>query len=273
MLFDLGTGKKKRVIQVIYGMLALLFLVGFVGFGIGGEIGSGGIADIFTDDSGDIEETQFSEDADEIEQQLESQPRNQELLVQLISTRYSAGNALVQTDEETGLPVVTEEAEQQYEQAADAWDRYTALNPQPLSTSAATFAVQTFTVLAQNASSETDADTNWAAAADAQDLLVKRRPTVGNFSNLAFYSYASLNFKRGDEAAERAAALAANPGARKRIERQLASFRQQAKAYEAQRQAQEQQENQGGGSGAPDVPENPLGDVGGGGALSPTPTP
>ena len=81
MLFDLGTGKKKRVIQVIYGMLALLFLVGFVGFGIGGEIGSGGIADIFTGDSDDIEETQFSEDADEIEQQLEDQPRNQELLV------------------------------------------------------------------------------------------------------------------------------------------------------------------------------------------------
>ena len=73
-------------------------------------------------------------------------------------------------------------------------------------------------MLAQNASSETEADTNWAAAADAQDLLVKRRPTVGNFSNLAFYSYASLDFERGDKAAKRAAALAANPGARKRIE-------------------------------------------------------
>lgn len=273
MLFDLGTGKKKRVIQVIYGLLALLFLVGFVGFGIGGEIGQGGIADIFTDDSGDIEQTQFSEDADELEQQVKKQPRNQELLVELISLRYSAGNALLQTDEETGVPLVTEEAEQEYEQAADAWDRYLALNPQPVSTSATTFAVQTFTVLAQNASSEADADTNWAAAADAQDLLVKRRPTVGNFSNLAFYSYASLDFERGDRAAERAAALAANPGARKRIERQLANYRKQAKAYEAQRQAQEQQENQGGEGDAPAVPENPLGDLGGSGTLSPTPTP
>ena len=273
MLFDLGTGRKKRFIQVIYGMLALLFLVGFVGFGIGGEIGSGGIADIFTDNGDEVEETQFSEDADEIEKQLEDQPRNQELLVELISTRYSAGNALLQTDEETGLPVITEQAEQEYDKAADAWDRYLALNPQPVNTSATTFAVQTFTVLAQNASSETEADTNWAAAADAQDLLVKRRPTLGNFSNLAFYSYASLDFERGDRAAARAAALAANPGARKRIEKQLADYRKQAKAYEAQRRRQEQQENQGDDNGAPEVPENPLGDIGGGGALSPTPTP
>ena len=274
MLFDLGSGKKKRFIQFIYAGLALLFLVGFVGFGIGGEIGQGGIADIFTDDSGDIERSQFSEDADELEKQLEEQPRNKELLIQLISTRYSAGQALLQTDEETGLPVVPDEAEEEYEQAADAWERYLALNPQPVSSSAATFAVQAFSVLAQNASSETDADNNWAAAADAQDQLVKVRPTVGNFSNLAFYSYASLDFQRGDQAAKKAAELAANPGARKRIERQLASYRQQAKAYEAQRQQQEEQEQQQGGQdGAPEVPENPLGDLGGGGALSPTPTP
>jgi hypothetical protein len=273
MLFDIGSGRKKRVVQVIYAMLALLFLVGFVGFGIGGEIGQGGIADIFTDDSGDIERSQFSEDADEIQQQLEEQPRNKELLVQLISTRYSAGQALLQTDEETGLPIVPDEAEEEYEQAAEAWERYLALNPQPISSSAATFAVQSFTVLAQNASSETDADNNWAEAANAQEQLVKIRPSVGNFSNLAFYSYASLNFERGDKAAKRAAALAANPGARKRIERQLASYRQQAKAYETQRRQQEQQENQGGQDGAPEVPENPLGDLGSGGSLSPTPAP
>jgi hypothetical protein len=274
MLFDLGTGRKKRVVQVIYAMLALLFLVGFVGFGIGGEIGQGGIADIFTGGSDEIEETQFSEDADELEQQVNEQPRNKELLVELISLRYSAGNALTQTDEETGLPVVTEEAEQEYEKAADAWDRYVALNPQPINTSAATFAVQSFTVLAQNAGSEDEADASWAAAADAQQLLAKRRPTIGNFSNLAFYSYASLDFKRGDKAAARAADLAANPGARKRIERQLATYRQQAKAYEAQRQQQEQQEeNQGGNDGASEVPENPFGDVGAGGTLTPAPTP
>ena len=273
MLFDLGTGKKKRFIQVIYGLLALLFLVGFVGFGIGGEVGSGGIADIFTGNSSQIEETQFSEDADEIEKELEAQPRNEELLIELISTRYSAGNALLQTDSETGLPVITEQAEQEYEKAADAWDRYVALNPQQVNTSATTFAVQTFTVLAQNASSETEADTNWAAAAEAQDMLVKRRPTLGNFSNLAFYAYASLDFKRGDAAAERASALAANPGARKRIERQLANYRKQAKAYEAQRRQQEQQENQGDDNGAPEVPENPFSEVGGGSGLTPTPAP
>jgi hypothetical protein len=170
------------------------------------------------------------------------------------------------------VPVVTEEAEQEYEQAADAWDKYLALNPDPVSTSATTFAVQTFTILAQNASSTTEADTNWKAAADAQKLLVERRPTLGNLSNLAFYSYASLNFKQGDKAAERAAELAANPAARKTIERQLDSYRQQAKAFAAQRRREEQQ-NHGDDNGAPEVPENPLGDVGGGSGLTPTPAP
>ena len=274
MLFDLGSGRKKRVVQVIYGMLALLFFVGFVGFGVGGEIGSGGIADIFTGDSGDIEQSQFSEDADELEQQVQEQPRNKELLTQLISLRYSAGNALLTTDEATGLPVVSEDAEQEYEKAANAWDQYLALNPQPVDTGAATFAVKSFTVLAQNAGTDSnEADANWAAAADAQELLVKRRPTIGNYSNLAFYAYAALDFKRGDAASKKAAALAANPGAKKRIEQQLAAYREQAKAYAAQRRRQEQQEDQGNDTGAPDVPENPLGDVTGGNALTPTPTP
>lgn len=276
MLFDLGTGRKKRVVQAIYGLLALLFLVGFVGFGIGGEVGQGGIADIFTGGSDDIEETQFAEDGDELDKQLEADPRNEQLLVRLISTRYSAGNALMQTDEQTGIPQMTQEAEQQYEKAADAWDRYLELNPQRPSTSATTFAVSTFTVLAQNSTSETEADTNWKAAADAQELLVRTRSNVGTLSNLAFYSYAALDFKRGDRAAKQAEKLAANPAARKRISKQLDSYREQAKAYQAQRQAQEQQENQGqgDGDGAVDVPENPFGDVSSGGSgLSPTPTP
>ena len=273
MLFDLGTGKKKRFIQVIYGLLALLFLVGFVGFGIGGEVGQGGIADIFTGGSDDLEETQFSEDADEIEKKLESDPRNQALLEQLISTRFSAGNALSPVDPETGVPTVTEEAEQEYEQAAEAWERYLALNPDPVDTGAALFAVQSFSALAGNATTVTEAEANWEAAADAQQVLAQRRPTLGNFSNLAIYSYFSLDYERGDKAADRAAQLAANPAARKRIKRQLSSYRQQAKSFEAQQRREEQQENQGADNGAPDVPENPLDPSGGEGALTPPQAP
>jgi hypothetical protein len=273
MLFDLGSGRKKRVVQIVYAALALLFVIGFVGFGVGtSSNGGGGILDIFTGGSDSLQTSQFSKDADEIEKKLAAQPHNQDLLVQLISTRYSAGNALVTTDE-TGQPVITEEAQQQYEKAADAWDQYLATHPDPINTGAATFAVSALTTLAQSASTPLAADTNWKGAADAQELLVKRRQTVGNFSNLAFYSYASLDFKRGDEAAARAAALAANPAAAKRIKKQLAGFRKQAQAYKVARARQEQQQNQGNQNGAPEVPQNPLGDLGGSSGLTPTPTP
>jgi len=40
MLFDLR-GRKRTIVRFVYGGLALLFLVGFVGFGVGSDVGSG----------------------------------------------------------------------------------------------------------------------------------------------------------------------------------------------------------------------------------------
>jgi hypothetical protein len=271
MLFDIGSGRKKRVVQVIYGALALLFLVGFVGFGVGSEVGSGGIADIFTGNDGGDAQTQFADDADDIEKDLEDEPRNKSLLVELIGTRYSAGNALLEVDEETGIPQMTEDAEEQYEGVAEAWDRYLALKPGKPNTAAATYAVSTFQLLAQNAATENEADANWNAAADAQEILAKARPNVGTFSNLAFYSYAALDFKRGNAAAKRAASLANNDAARKRVTRQLTSYRKQAQAFQAQRETAENAGDQGGPG---NLPENPLSDIAGGAdALSPSAAP
>jgi hypothetical protein len=44
MLFDLQSGRRRRVIQVVFGALAVIFAVSFVFFGIGSEVG-GGFAD------------------------------------------------------------------------------------------------------------------------------------------------------------------------------------------------------------------------------------
>ena len=42
MLFDLQSGKRRRVVQVVFGVLALIFAISFVGFGIGSGAGSAG---------------------------------------------------------------------------------------------------------------------------------------------------------------------------------------------------------------------------------------
>ena len=44
MLFDLR-GKRKRAVQVVYASLAVIFLVGFVGFSIGSGNAPGGLLD------------------------------------------------------------------------------------------------------------------------------------------------------------------------------------------------------------------------------------
>ncbi len=44
MLFDLKSGKRRRVVQVVFGFLAFIFFISFVGFGIGSGV-SGGMFD------------------------------------------------------------------------------------------------------------------------------------------------------------------------------------------------------------------------------------
>jgi len=274
MLFDLGSGRKKTAIRIVYGFLALLFAVGFIGFGIGTDFGGGGLADIFSGGGSGEVDSQLSDDADDVQEQLDADPRNENLLLDLVRARYSAGNSLVQIDEETGQQQITEQAKEQYEGAVDAWDRYLKLNPAEPNASVASFAVSSFTVLAQAAQSATEASANFKAAADAQQILADARPSVGTLSNLAYYNYAALNFKEGDAAAKRAEAAAANEKAAKRVSEQLKTIRVQAKAFETQ---QETVENAGAtGSQGNEALENPLGDLSGDGTGSPgglTPAP
>ncbi|HXB63381.1 MAG TPA: hypothetical protein VNV42_00755 [Solirubrobacteraceae bacterium] len=52
MLFDLRARGRRRTVQIVYLGLALLFLVGFVGFGVGVGGGGGGIFNAFTENNG-----------------------------------------------------------------------------------------------------------------------------------------------------------------------------------------------------------------------------
>src|SRR5437588_1442194 len=52
MLFDLRGRGRRRTVQVIYIGLAVIFLLGFVGLGVGGGFGSSGIFSAFTGKEG-----------------------------------------------------------------------------------------------------------------------------------------------------------------------------------------------------------------------------
>ncbi|HXA54801.1 MAG TPA: hypothetical protein VNV37_08000, partial [Solirubrobacteraceae bacterium] len=52
MLFDLRARGRRRTVQIVYLGLALLFLLGFVGFGVGVGGGGGGLFNAFTENGG-----------------------------------------------------------------------------------------------------------------------------------------------------------------------------------------------------------------------------
>jgi hypothetical protein len=265
MLFDLR-GRRKRFIQVIYATLAVLMGGGLVFFGIGSDV-SGGLFNAFDEGSNPAGES-FSDEADEIEEKLVKDPQNENLHVALVRARYSAGNNLSELDPNTGAPVITPEAEQEYEKAADAWDRYLEVTEEP-SPNVATLAANAFYSLATVATTAEQQSVNFKSAAQAQKIVAEARPSAGTLSTLAFYSYAALDFKAGDKAAKQAVKAAPNKGQARSIKRELASIRKQAKAFQKQQKKAQQAQ---GATGAEGALQNPFGGFGGaGGGLTPAP--
>lgn len=267
MLFDLR-GKRKRFVQVVYATLALLMGGGLILFGIGSDA-PGGLSEIFGDGTNQAGQS-FSEDADKIDERLKTDPRNEALLKELVRRRVSAGNNSADIDPATGQPIPTAEAETEYEAAIDAWDRYLAVAKGEPDPNVAQLASTAYITLATTATTQSEAEVNLEGAAETLKIVAAARPSVGTYSNLAYYSYAGLDFRGGDAAARKAEAEAANEGQKKSVRKQLAQIRKQAKAFEKQ-QAQLAQQQAGQGE---EALENPLGGLSGaGGGLGATPTP
>jgi hypothetical protein len=264
MVFDLR-GRRKRVVQVVYAILALLMalsLLTVVGpFSLGDVFGGGG--------GGDASEVSL-ERAAEIEKKLAKDPQNEGLLLSLVRERIAAANNLVEFDETTGQPVPTAESAAQYEQAADAWARYLATDPAEPNPNTAQQAATALFTLAQSATSPAAAQANLKDAAEAQGIVARARPSLGTLSTYAIYSYFALEFEQGDRIAEQAVAEAPK-SQQKGARSQLATYRKQAKAFEKQvsssasggsaGQAEQQLSNPfgglsgaGGGLGAPATP-------------------
>jgi tetratricopeptide (TPR) repeat protein len=217
VLFDLSSPGRKNIIRVVYGVLALLFLIGFVGFGIGGELGGGGIVDSLTGGGGDGDTAeQFEQQIEDAEAALETNPADEKALANLTEYRYLSGQAQLDVDEATGAPILTEEARGEFEAAIDAWTRYLETDPAKPDVSAAGQVVQAYVLLG-----------NAEGAAEAQEILAEDNPSSGAYSTLAYYYYADFDFKRGDEAAQRAVEET-NENQKKAVEKQLDQLRESA---------------------------------------------
>lgn len=248
MIFDLKSGSRRRVVQVVFGFLAFIFFVSFVGFGVGSGV-TGGLFDalgIGGNNSGSA--PQYEQQIEDAQSAVDQNPGSGTAYADLIAAYYTSGSSGVSTDPQTGQRSISEGARSDLEHAAQAWADYTATKPEKPSVTAAASAVQVFFLLG-------DA----GGAAEAQAIVADSQRTAASYGQLALYLYANGKIKAGDAAAKKSVA-AADPSQREQTRKNLEQIRKQA--IKQQRQI-EQQAQQGAGAAGGQGLEDPFGALGG----------
>jgi hypothetical protein len=265
VLFDLS-GKRKNVVRVVYGFLALLFAGGFLLFGIGSESGIGGIGDLFgfgTSNTGN-DNPAFEDRINEAEEKLAADPNDESALRTLVEVHYQAGNDALEVDEETGSVTITDTAEQEYNETIAAWEDYLEVAKKP-DDGTASIANQAYGVLLQN-SEPASVPTLAKDAVGPAEIVAEATPGVGTYSTLAQYAYFAGDEELGDEAAKKAVAEA-DPSQKKQLQKQLDAT---AKAAADLIEQIEKQAKKGDGE---EAFSNPLEQGIGGGTLPGAPAP
>jgi tetratricopeptide (TPR) repeat protein len=252
MLFDLRSPGRRRVIKVVYAILAALLAVGLIGFGIGSDA-PGGLSEIFGGGGGADEG--FDEEREDAEKKAEEAPNDPRAQLELVLVNIQAGNQLLEVDEETQQTIATDDAKERFNDAADAWDAYLKLKPPKLDTNAALQVGQIHFLLAQSSTSAADARTEVQNAAEAQQIAADANPSTGNFNNLALYLFFAGKTAEAKAAVQRAIALA-EPQERQALQQQFDEIEKNAAAFDKQVKTEAKQ-------GAAAEGENPLGEPGG----------
>jgi hypothetical protein len=232
MLFDLQ-GRRRRVIQGVYLMLALLMGGGLVLFGIGSDQGQGGLVDAFTgsgsnQSSGD---SQISDRVEQAEERLRANPRDEAALAAVVRGRYQLATAKTGADSTSFPP----EAQADLQAASRAWDRYLALKPARPNDSLAGLMLQAYSEFGLRRPDK---------ATEAAEIVAMARPSSSSWLGVAQYATLAGDEEKADAAGRRATRLASGDQ-RKAVRQQLAALEAAVKAQEsAQRKAQS-------GGGAP----------------------
>jgi hypothetical protein len=215
MLFDLRARGRRRTVQVVYVGLALLFLVGFIGFGVGVGGGGGGspIEAIFGNKEGS-KGAGFGAQVSAAEKRTRLHPSEAAAWAALAEAQFH----------ESGAGENFEEASQKFTskgkallvKVASAWNRYVELNPSKLNQ---TVAQEMLTVYSKEGLNEP------AAAVEVLQRLVAVKPeSAALYGALASSAYQAKNIREGDLAAKRTIRLTPAKE-RKTVEAQLAQIK------------------------------------------------
>jgi cytochrome c-type biogenesis protein CcmH/NrfG len=196
-----------------------------------------------------------------VEAKLQREPDNPNLWLALARTRVAAGNALVEVNPQTGEPVVNAEAQQDFDRATGAWNRYLAQSDE-VNSSAALLIANTYFTLARSGTSVEEIVANLNGAAAAQRLATEARPSAGLLTTLATYEYFAGNFKAADRAGEEAKSKATGQE-KKQVEEQLTEYRQRGKQWATEKKRAAKAEKEQG----KEALQNPFGGLTGSSGL------
>jgi len=275
MLFDLR-GRRKRVIQVIYVMLAVVMAASLLVIGLPGGVNPfGGGGSVVSQDLADLS----IERAEKLETRLEAAPNNANAQEELIRARITAGNNLIEIDDEGRQQGVTSEANEQYDLAAQAWEKYLKTTSNKPDQGVAQLVSNMLFSLAQG-SSIAQFEGNVEAAAQAQELVAREAerkyddgkgdgpPPTAALVTLATYQFYAQDFAAAEKSRARALAGIESEGQRKQVENQLDAVEKDARRIkrvlrdakkEARKDGGKSLEDPFGGLGSPDAVQPPAG--------------
>jgi hypothetical protein len=219
MLFDLQ-GKRRRVVQGTYLMLALLMGGGLALVGVGSDI-QGGLLDAFggggSNNGNGNSVVQKRVDANE--KKAAVRPHDQAIRKALSRDYYQLATGQASAD-----GTFPSDAQDELRKSASNWQAYLALNPPRPDASLARVALQVYNPGALNKPTQ---------AEDAARLIAQDEDSVNAYLNLVQYATLAKDTRTADLAATKALDLAP-AGQRKQVQAQIKQLKQPPTASGAQ---------------------------------------
>jgi hypothetical protein len=194
MLFDLRSRGRRRTVQAVYIFLALIFLVGFLGFGVGGGFGGGGIVEgLFGSKEGKA--AGFSGQIQAAEKRIRKNPNDAEAWAKLADARlHEAGASSEYFDESTEK--YTPAGRALLVKVASAWSRYMELKPAKPNLTVAQEMLRVYSQQGLNQPAEN-------VKVLQQVVIPNKPPSASWYGDLAVFAYQANNPHLGDLASKK----------------------------------------------------------------------
>lgn len=193
MLFDLRTRGRRRTVQIIYTVLALVMVSGLLLVGVGTGSG-GGILNAFTNSGSGNGNTVVSAQEKAAIKATEKNPTDAADWDSLIADRWSSASQSPDYNSTTGA--FTTAGKKELDALVADWQHYLTLTKSP-DVNTAILAAHAYAALG-----------NYAGQANAWELYANANPTVPKgFECLAAAAYAAKQTRKGEIAAATAVSL------------------------------------------------------------------